>query len=44
MEEEYCNRGDLFDYIQEEKCFKEKKTKIIFNQLLSAINHLYKKK
>ena len=44
MVEEYCSGGDLFDYIQEEKCFTEKKAKIIFKQLLSAINHLHKKK
>ena len=43
MVEEYCSGGDLFDYIQEEKCFNEKKAKIIFKQLLSAVNHLHKK-
>ena len=41
--EEYCNGGDLFDYIQKEKFFTEKKAGIIFNQLISAINHLHKK-
>ena len=40
---EYCSGGDLFDYIKKEKCFNEKKAKIIFKQLLSAINHLHKK-
>ena len=40
---EYCSGGDLFDYIQKEKCFTEKKARIIFKQLLSAINHLHKK-
>ena len=43
MVEEYCSGGDLFDYIQREKCFTEKKAKIIFKQLLSAVNHLHKK-
>ena len=43
MIEEYCSGGDLFDYIQKEKCFNEKKAKIIFKQLLSAVNHLHKK-
>ena len=43
MVEEYCSGGDLFDYIQKEKCFTEKKAKIIFKQLLSAVNHLHKK-
>jgi len=43
MVEEYCSGGDLFDYIQKEKCFNEKKARIIFKQLLSAINYLHKK-
>ena len=43
MVEEYCSGGDLFDYIQKEKFFTEKKASIIFNQLLSAVNHLHKK-
>ena len=43
MVEEYCSGGDLFDYIQKEKCFTEKKARIIFKQLLSAVNHLHKK-
>ena len=43
MVEEYCSGGDLFDYIQKEKFFTEKKAGIIFNQLLSAVNHLHKK-
>ena len=43
MVEEYCNGGDLFDYIQKEKSFTEKKAGVIFNQLLSAVNHLHKK-
>jgi calcium-dependent protein kinase len=43
MVEEYCSGGDLFDYIQKEKYFTERKAGIIFNQLLSAINHLHKK-
>ncbi len=43
MVEEYCSGGDLFDYIQKEKCFTEKKASIIFRQLLSAVNHLHKK-
>jgi len=42
--EEYCSGGDLFDYIQKEKFFTEKKAGLIFNQLLSAVNHLHKKK
>ena len=44
MVEEYCSGGDLFDYIQKEKFFTEKKAGIIFNQILSAVNHLHKKK
>jgi len=43
MVEEYCNGGDLFDYIKKEKCFNERKASIIFKQLLSAINYLHKK-
>ena len=43
MVEEYCSGGDLFEYIQKEKCFTEKKARIIFKQLLSAVNHLHKK-
>ena len=43
MVQEYCSGGDLFDYIQKEKCFTEKKASIIFKQLLSAVNHLHKK-
>jgi calcium-dependent protein kinase len=41
--EEYCSGGDLFDYIQKEHFFTEKKAAIIFRQILSAINHLHKK-
>ena len=41
--EEYCSGGDLFDYIQKEHFFTEKKAAIIFRHLLSAINHLHKK-
>ena len=44
MVEEYCSGGDLFDYIQKEKFFTERKAGTIFNQLLSAVNHLHKKK
>ena len=44
MVEEYCSGGDLFDYIQEEKFFTERKAGTIFYQLLSAVNHLHKKK
>ena len=44
MVEEYCSGGDLFDYIQKEKFFTEKKAGVIFNQILSAVNHLHKKK
>ena len=43
MVEEYCSGGDLFDYIQKEKYFTENKAGSIFNQLLSAVNHLHKK-
>ena len=43
MVEEYCSGGDLFDYIQKEKFFTEYKAGSIFNQLLSAVNHLHKK-
>ena len=43
MVEEYCSGGDLFDYIQKVKNFSEKMAATIFNQLLSAINHLHKK-
>ena len=43
MVEEYCCGGDLFDYIQKEKFFTEKKSGLYFNQLLSAVNHLHKK-
>ena len=43
MVEEYCAGGDLFDYIQKEKFFTELKAGTIFNQLLSAVNHLHKK-
>jgi calcium-dependent protein kinase len=43
MVEEFCSGGDLFDYIQKEKFFTEKKAGSIFNQLLSAVNHLHKK-
>lgn len=43
MVEEYCNGGDLFDYIKKEKSFTERKASIIFKQLLSAINYLHKK-
>ena len=41
--EEYCSGGDLFDYIQKEHYFTEKKASIIFTQILSAVNHLHKK-
>ena len=41
--EEYCSGGDLFDYIQKEHFFTEKKAAIIFKQILSAVNHLHKK-
>ena len=41
--EEYCSGGDLFDYIQKEHFFTEKKASIIFTQILSAVNHLHKK-
>ena len=41
--EEYCSGGDLFDYIQKEHFFTEKKASIIFKQILSAVNHLHKK-
>ena len=44
MVEKYCSGGDLFDYIQKERCFTEQKAGIIFYQLLSAVNHLHKKK
>ena len=44
MVEEYCSGGDLFDYIQKEKFFTERKAGTIFNQLLSAVNHLHKKR
>ena len=44
MVEEYCSGGDLFDYIQKEKFFIERKAGTIFNQLLSAVNHLHKKR
>ena len=44
MVEEYCGGGDLFDYIQKEKFFTERKAGTIFNQLLSAVNHLHKKR
>ena len=43
MVEEFCSGGDLFDYIQKEKFFTEYKAGSIFNQLLSAVNHLHKK-
>ena len=43
MVEEYCSGGDLFDYIQREQGFNERKAAIIFKQLLSAVNHLHKK-
>ena len=43
MVEEFCSGGDLFDYIQKEKFFTERKAGTIFNQLLSAINYLHKK-
>jgi len=44
MVEEYCSGGDLFDYIQKQKFFSERKAAIIFKQLISAVNHLHKKK
>ena len=44
MVEEYCSGGDLFDYIQEQVSFSERKAAIIFKQLISAVNHLHKKK
>ena len=44
MVEEYCSGDDLFDYIQKEKFFTERKAGAIFNQLLSAVNHLHKKR
>ncbi len=44
MVEEYCYGSDLFDYIQKEVSFSEKKAAIIFKQLISAVNHLHKKK
>ena len=44
MVEEYCSGGDLFDYIQKQKSFSERKAAIIFKQLISAVNHLHKKK
>lgn len=42
--EEYCNGGDLYDYIKKQKFFSEKKAACIIYQLLSAINHLHSKK
>ena len=44
MVEEYCSGGDLFDYMQKQKSFSERKAGIIFKQLISAVNHLHKKK
>jgi serine/threonine protein kinase len=44
MIEEYCSGGDLYDYIHRQKCFSERKTSIILKQILSALNHLHKKK
>jgi calcium-dependent protein kinase len=44
MVEEYCSGGDLFDYIQKQHSFSERKAAIIFKQLISAVNHLHKKK
>ena len=44
MVEEYCSGGDLFDYIQKQRSFSERKAAIIFKQLISAVNHLHKKK
>ena len=44
MVEEDCSGGDLFDYIQKEKFFTERQAGTIFNQLLSAVNHLHKKR
>ncbi len=44
MVEEYCSGGDLFDYIQDQVSFSERKAAIIFKQLISAVNHLHKKK
>ena len=44
MIEEYCSGGDLFDYLHRQKYFSEKKASIILKQLLSAVNHLHKKK
>jgi calcium-dependent protein kinase len=44
MVEEYCSGGDLYDYIKKQKYFSEKKAAFITSQLISAINHLHKKK
>lgn len=44
MVEEYCQGGDLYDYIKKQKFFSEKKAAFIIEQLLSAMNYLHLKK
>ena len=38
---EYVSGGELYDYINKEKKFSERKTKIIMSQLLHALNYLH---
>jgi len=40
---EYCEAGDLYDYIKKEKAISEKKVAAIMLQLFSALNHLHSK-
>ena len=42
--EEYCSGGDLFDYIQKEHFFTEKKAAIIFKQILRKYSFYKNKK
>ncbi len=41
---EYCDAGDLYDYIKTERYFTERKVASIISQLFSALAHLHKMK
>ncbi|CAF0878466.1 unnamed protein product [Adineta steineri] len=38
---ELCPNGDLSDYLTEDKCLSEKRTRQIMSSILNAVNHLH---
>ena len=41
---EYCEKGELFDYIVEHKRLEEDEASIFFYQLINGLEHIHKKK